>query len=70
MAIDAKCAAPSFAGLLFPVGNLEGSPKDSLTKFEDYFQQPNLSADFGSASRALRSVCVRRIVKSDVYPQA
>ena len=56
MAIGAKCAAPSFAGFLFPAGNLEGSPKDSLTKFEDYFQQPNLSSDFGSASRALLSV--------------
>ena len=69
MAIGAKCAAPSFAGFLFPAGNLEGSPKDSLTKFEDYFQQPNLSADFGSASRALRSVCVRQIIKSDVCPR-
>jgi len=70
MAIGAKCAAPSFAGLLFPAENLEGSPKDSLTEFVDYFQQPKLSTEFGSASRALRSVCVRRIVKSDVYPTA
>ena len=37
------------------MGNLEGYPKDALTEFEDHFQQPDLSADFGSASRALRS---------------
>ena len=69
MAIDAKCAALSFA-VFFPAGNLEGSPKDSLTEFADYFQQPNFLAAFGSASRALRSVCVRRVVRSDVYPKA
>ena len=55
MAIGAKCAAPSFAVFWIPAVNLEGYPKDALTEFEDYFQQPDLSADFGSASRALRS---------------
>ena len=64
IAINAKCAAPSFA--VFPAGYFEGSPKDSRTEFADSFQRPHLSATFGSASRALRSVCVRRVVRSVV----
>ena len=59
--------APSFAVFFCPAGNLEGPPKDSLPEFADYFQQPNLSAAFDSAFRALRSVCVRHVISYRLF---
>ena len=58
--------APSFA-VFCPAGNLEGPPKDSLPELADYFQQPDLSATFASAFRALRSVCVRHVISYRLF---